>query len=333
MNTSDNYPVAIALSEQTLTILEQYQVPPTPINFSVIYHYLSNKHPEMTSYIDEHISWHGSLDAVFIESVFLTYFSNINQFEESLLLPFELALSSTIDKLERQVSNEVAITENFKKMDRVLANSANDHALQPLIKLINTTLVSSQHQRNQLTKELAKTYKEVSVLKTQLKTSQEQAIRDSLTGLYNRRGCDEKLKQLDDDLEHCSLAIDIDHFKKINDNFGHTVGDQVIKCVASTISQHLGVNDFAARYGGEEFMVVIANKTINEAKAVAEKIRVAISQLRLKHKKSNSYLPTISISIGIAQYQQTLGWKSVFEHADSALYRAKDAGRNCCVVL
>ena len=75
----------------------------------------------------------------------------------------------------------------------------------------------------------------------------------------NRRGCDEKLQNLSHDDTHCSLAIDIDHFKKVNDTFGHFIGDKVIQRIAKTIQSHIGEQDLAVRFGGEEFVVVMAN--------------------------------------------------------------------------
>jgi diguanylate cyclase len=333
MNTHDTYPSAVKLSEETIKFLSNYEVAPTPINFSVIYYYLSKRDEKMNLLLDEYISWNGSLDAVFIESLFLEFFSNSEDVEKVFFTPFENSLTSTMEHLERQVINGEQIAKNFKKADRVLANSEQANSLKPLVSFINSTLVDSQQQHNDLTCELEKTYKQVNQLKSQLKASREEAMRDSLTGLYNRRGCEEKLKDLTLESIHSSVSIDIDHFKKFNDAFGHTIGDKVIQRVATTIEEHISSEDFAVRFGGEEFMIVLANKTKDEAKNIAEKIRIAITNLKLKQRKSNTYLPAISISAGIAECQEYQNWKSVFEVADSALYQAKHAGRNCCVVL
>lgn len=333
MNTHDTYSSAVTLSEETIKFLCNYEVSPTPINFSVIYYYLSKKDEKMNLLLDEYISWNGSLDAVFIESLFLEFFSNSEDVEKMFITPFENTLTSTMEQLERQAINGEQIAKNFKKADRVLANSDQASSLKPLVRFINSTLIDSQQQHNDLTSELEKTYNKVNQLKSQLKASREEAMRDSLTGLYNRRGCEEKLKDLALESTHASVSIDIDHFKKFNDEFGHAIGDKVIQRVASTIQDHISSTDFAVRFGGEEFMVVLANKTKEEAKNIAEKIRIAITNLKLKQKKSNTYLPSISISAGVAEYQEYQNWKSVFEVADSALYQAKHAGRNCCVVL
>ncbi|MDG1751197.1 MAG: GGDEF domain-containing protein, partial [Thalassotalea sp.] len=123
MNTLDNYPSAVKLSEETIKFLSTYEVAPTPINFSVIYHYLSKKDQKMNQFLDEYISWNGSLDAVFIESLFLEFFSSSEDVEKAFLTPFENTLTSTIEKLELQAINGEQIASNFKKADKVLANS------------------------------------------------------------------------------------------------------------------------------------------------------------------------------------------------------------------
>ena len=150
-------------------------------------------------------------------------------------------------------------------------------------------------------------------------------------GLLNRRGCDDKLQSLDFSGTHSSLAIDIDHFKKINDVFGHFVGDKVIQRIAKTIKSHVSEQDLAVRYGGEEFLVVMTNKSIPEAKKVAENIRLSVAKMKLIQKETNTQLPPISVSIGIAQSGDTHDWTSLFEQADDALYKAKNSGRNRCI--
>lgn len=333
MDTPDNYPSAKSLSKQTLEFLEKYEIAPTPINFSVIYHYLSKKNDELNNAIDEYISWNDTIDAVYIESLFVDYFSNSEQLESTLLTPFENSLSKTIAQLKLQVSNDEKNANDFKKVEQVLTKTSQAESLKPLVSFMSNTLRSTQEQHNKLTEELSTTYKEINKLKSQLKASREEAMRDSLTGLYNRRGCDERLKDLDLEQVHSSIAIDIDHFKQFNDNFGHAIGDKVIQKVASTIQENISTNDFAVRTGGEEFMVVFDSKNKHEAKVTAEKIRESISSLKLRQKKSQEYLPQISISVGIAEYQHDQSWKTVFEMADSALFQAKNAGRNCCVAV
>lgn len=332
MNTQDCYEVAAQHSDKTLTFLSSFQLAPTPTNFSVIYHYIAKSIPELNQNIDQQINQYEALDAIFIESLFTTFFSQAEELEKTLLAPFEQSLTNTMEQLKLQVVNGEKIASNFKKADDALAKASDDKSLKNIVNFIDGTLNTSKSQHSQLAKELAETYQQVSQLKSQLKASREEALHDTLTGLLNRRGCEEKLQQFDLEDVHTSLAIDIDHFKKVNDTFGHNIGDKVIQRVATTIQNNIGEDDIAVRYGGEEFVVVIANKAKEEAKDIAENIRIAITQLKLRQRKSNTYLPPISISIGIAENSQQENWQTVFERADNALYKAKDSGRNRCVI-
>ena len=130
---------------------------------------------------------------------------------------------------------------------------------------------------------------------------------------------------------HSTLAIDIDHFKAINDKFGHFIGDKVIQRIAKTIKENTHEADIAVRFGGEEFVVVMSHKTLYEAKQIAEDIRDSISKMKLIQRETNTYLPPISVSIGVAQNINTKNWLELFEQADKALYQAKNEGRNRCI--
>ena len=132
---------------------------------------------------------------------------------------------------------------------------------------------------------------------------------------------------------HSSLVIDIDHFKEINDTFGHFIGDKVIQRIAKVIKDCVRETDLAVRFGGEEFVVVLVNQTLKEARKAAERIRLAITELKLMQRQSNTCLPPISVSIGIAQADNDHNWTSLFKRADKALYQAKNSGRNRCVSI
>tara|TARA_B110000881_G_scaffold174527_1_gene158901 strand:+ start:107 stop:667 length:561 start_codon:yes stop_codon:yes gene_type:complete len=179
--------------------------------------------------------------------------------------------------------------------------------------------------------ELSQINAEITHLKEELEKYQNETLLDPLTGLLNRRGCTEKLKHLSINDRHSSLFIDIDHFKGVNDKFGQLIGDKVLQLIAKIIKKHITGSDLAVRHGGEEFLVVMANKSINEAKDIAEKIRVAASNMKLVQRDTSICLPPISVSIGLAENHGAKDWSSFFEEADGALGKAKAAGRNQCV--
>ncbi|PCI49244.1 MAG: hypothetical protein COB51_04375 [Moraxellaceae bacterium] len=157
------------------------------------------------------------------------------------------------------------------------------------------------------------------------------ATRDPLTDLLNRRSLFEGFESLlaesrEEESELSCIMVDIDHFKAVNDNFGHAVGDKVIKVVASILSETARQEDLVGRFGGEEFVVVLPGMNINEAAAVGERIRQVIEGI-----DGNSFpgLPSITSSFGVSRITPDVaGTNELLELADKALYVAKESGRN-----
>jgi diguanylate cyclase len=331
MSLDENYQVTSNFSELTHDFLSSHLIAPTPVNYSVIYLYISNENELLTAAIDKKLHQGELITTDFIADLFKRYVSFSQQVENTVLSPFEETLNKTLDQIGKQVINEVNATNNLQKLDKVLTNTTHHKSLEQIVSYLFNTINNTKAQHQELSKKLSSTQNEMNQLKSKLASSRQEALVDSLTGLLNRRGCDDKLQDLDFEKTHSSLAIDIDHFKKVNDDFGHFVGDKVIQRIAKTIQSHVSEHDLAVRFGGEEFLVIMNNKSIVEAQKVAENIRISVSKLKLVQKETNTPLPPISVSIGIAQNSNTPNWTSLFEQADNALYQAKNSGRNCCI--
>ncbi len=331
MSFEDNYQVTSKFSEHTHDFLSSHLIAPTPVNYSVVYLYISNENEMLSAAIDKKLQQGELITADFMADLFKRYVSLSQQVENTVLAPFELTLSKTLEQISKQMSNEDKAVNNLQKLDEILAKSKNNTSMDNIVSYLFNTINSTKSQHEALSQKLSTTQTEINQLKDKLASSRQEALVDSLTGLLNRRGCDEKLQKLNHDDTHSSLAIDIDHFKKVNDTFGHFIGDKVIQRIAKTIKSHIGEQDLAVRFGGEEFVVVMANTPITEAKNIAESIRLSISKLKLKQRDTNTYLPPISVSIGIAQNDNISDWPTLFEQADNALYQAKNSGRNRCI--
>lgn len=157
------------------------------------------------------------------------------------------------------------------------------------------------------------------------------AITDGLTGLFNHRHFQEKLSQEVSRLERLSdpislLIIDIDHFKKVNDTYGHPAGDAVLKDVAQIIKKTIRNIDIPARYGGEEFGIILLGTGVRGAVKMAERLRKAVMNAPFSAEKKTFH---VTVSIGISTYSEDVKGKEDFvERADRALYQAKNNGRN-----
>ncbi len=158
-----------------------------------------------------------------------------------------------------------------------------------------------------------------------------QAVTDGLTGLYNRRYFEEFIKNQfaaakRNGKELGLLVIDLDHFKQINDTYGHQAGDKVLRAVSLTIRNTVRAMDLAARYGGEEMAVVIPETGEAGSRILAEKIRSAIAALKIDY---NGQLIKVTASIGVGQYSQSMGSEELLvKQADLNVYQAKKDGRN-----
>jgi diguanylate cyclase len=174
---------------------------------------------------------------------------------------------------------------------------------------------------------------EINSLHDRLESALEEALSDPLTGLINRKGLSNTIENIFLSVEASHsfpslLMLDIDHFKKINDTFGHPLGDRVIKVVADILKNQIKGKDMAARYGGEEFCILLPETELTDAIKVAENIRQVVEDTRIKRASDNQEICRMTISIGVAHYQPNHSISDWFEKADSALYRSKNEGRN-----
>lgn len=167
------------------------------------------------------------------------------------------------------------------------------------------------------------------------------ATLDALTGFYNRRQLEERIKQEVSNAKRqkaplCGIMTDVDFFKNVNDTYGHAVGDLVLKTIAKVIRSQLREYDIAGRYGGEEFSILLPFTRIDEAKMVAERLRQTIEEKVIDISKVNaeSDVKTIGVtlSLGIYEMQDDDDDEDLLKKADKALYQAKNTGRNKVVV-
>jgi diguanylate cyclase (GGDEF)-like protein/PAS domain S-box-containing protein len=164
------------------------------------------------------------------------------------------------------------------------------------------------------------------------------ALTDGLTGIFNRRAFDESLERewkrtLREGSQISLLLLDIDHFKRFNDLYGHQVGDDCLRAVTAAIRGAVRATDIVARYGGEEIAVILPSTYTSGAVEVAEKVRFAIAALRLGHEDNPEAESSVTVSIGVATALARQGGtirmpESLLLAADNAMYKAKHEGRN-----
>ncbi len=242
--------------------------------------------------------------------------------------------------LNRQFVNIKDTTQRAQELDS-LKNATGEHLDRLMIQLLEHKQLEDEHQRQAqeqitlMTQKLKTLETETENLRIKLKIEHDRAMSDALTGLPNRLAYKDRME-----LEFnrwrryrapLSLAIwDIDHFKRINDEYGHKAGDKTLALVAQLLLTNCRDTDFVARYGGEEFVMLMPNTEASQALEMAENIRAMIQRCGFN---SNGEDINLTLCCGISEFIDGDHHDDVFVRADHALYQAKQSGRNQCAVF
>jgi two-component system, cell cycle response regulator len=213
---------------------------------------------------------------------------------------------------------------DYERVTRGLDLGANDYLLHPIDPVEIQVRVQNQVRYCRSYKQLRQNYEQSLSL----------ALTDALTGSFNRRYFDHHLPRLMHNAVTSNrslslLVVDVDHFKRINDGFGHSAGDTVLKELAARLLFNLRPSDFVTRYGGEEFVVVLPEADSDTAQAIANRL---LQLINLTPFMLKDVAHTITISIGVATMRDQETPAALFQRADGATYGAKQAGRNRVVI-
>ena len=320
------------LLKNAIAFIGTHRLTANPVNYSVCYEYLLNSHVSLKTEIDQAISEKIPLTDKMMEKWHDAYLADNGH---AAIKKSQADLIEVITKLYESTSVAEASVIQFDSIlrdsEKELTNSTN-----PLEALVAHLLVSTRNMQSSMEimkQQINESKLEINFLQERLERVAEEAMSDSLTGLTNRKGLSKALEQAlmlsgERKAYPCLLMLDIDHFKKINDTFGHLFGDRVIKVVADTLKNQIKGKDTAARYGGEEFCVLLPDTKLSDGAKVAETIRTAVEKTRIKRSSDNQEICRMTISVGVACYQPNESISSLFERADNALYQSKNLGRN-----
>jgi diguanylate cyclase (GGDEF)-like protein len=228
----------------------------------------------------------------------------------------------TIEGMQKHIKDNVFL----------MSSIMNDYAeTQNQIHLNNESTISD------LSYKVSTTANFVEELESKLNIAEESILVDELTTIGNRKGYVEAINKerktwSTSKLPLTLMLVDADKFKRINDTFGHNVGDQVLKCIGQTLKKQIRSTDYVARYGGEEFVIIMPATDLKEAVLLAKKIKKVINSLKFELRTKDKVL-SITCSFGLATFtERRSNTTDVFIAADKALYKAKENGRNTIVV-
>ena len=231
-----------------------------------------------------------------------------------------IEVSTSIDDIKSMIQQRLGHISEHMNQFREREEKRNDEAQQRIEQLNNKL----QHLDS-----------ESSALRDRMKKTREASMRDRLTGLFNRTAYEEKLGEefarWKRYLEPLTLAVfDIDHFKRINDTYGHQAGDKALRTIAQLLLNKTRETDIIARYGGEEFVMLMPGTKAQEALVVAEKLRDEVQNCGFHYKNTSV---VVTISCGISEFLGEDTPSEVFARADKALYQCKENGRNQCRIF
>lgn len=328
MNHRHSVQQASIIANKCMEFLQKYDLPTTPVNYSVAYELVLGKNDSLVQAVKD-LADKDLLDAFRFKELYQTHIEPNHDLQDKMLDP----LAHVLGSMMAYSAASARSTETYQcelEQGQQLESASNP---QEIIAALAKATHRVSAEQSALSQRLTEAEKEVRALKTNLEQLEIEAITDPLSELSNRKGLEKTLEE--EPMSHavnCLGIFDIDHFKKINDNYGHNFGDYVIRQVAREIKNHIRGADIAVRWGGEEFLLVLRDTDLKGATFVGNKIREAIRGLRWKNTRTGEQLPAVTISGGLAQVEpgETSFSKldSVVERADSCLYRAKQGGRN-----
>lgn len=307
-------------AEEAIRFLDKHMLDPTPSNYGFAYLYLTGVNSTLRK----------SVDGLIYDGVRLSQQDVDDLMGAASSGAAATAASLMDDQSERLRHQALAFAEiaaaalrDTGDFSRDLSQGMNELATGGNIMTVVRAMIA---RTAEVERKLAETTRETERLREDLEAARDDAARDALTNLPNRRAIDREMQTLLDKGARITVAFcDVDHFKDINDRFGHAVGDRVLKAVAETLQDVLQPH-VVARFGGEEFVALLADIDGDTAFAMVERAREAVASRNFRVRDTDEMIGQVTFSAGIAS---TLTDPSeALREADHSLYEAKNSGRN-----
>lgn len=319
--------------KQTIPLLLKHKIAAIPTNYALWYTYATGQCNELNAELDKMAANQRPLSSTRAQELHRMYLADQ---QEVSTWQLRQSLEAMLIELTQSLTDTRSDTHSFKKtMDTCLTDlekvEREGWSVEEVMTLVREMVRETQQiKRSTLdfTASLASAEKEIDQLRRQLAESQKDALYDGLTGLYNRRVLDEDIAAMETDQGVCLIMIDIDHFKSINDQYGHQMGDRVLKAIAKRLRDACRENAVPYRFGGEEFSVLMTASKLSQAIHQAESMRRTMEKVSVIDRRTGKTLDGITASFGVAEYHKNMRRSDLLEQADKLLYEAKRLGRN-----
>lgn len=326
---------SVVVLKKVIPLMMKYNMPVSPNNYALWYTYVLKTNPKLNQEIDEALAGEEQLSGHRIDNLYEKHLQSDEHMQSQIV-------SESVEDLTNSISQSIDFTQqDTQKFEQAMSsaheelngmNSSSVRAEQ-ISGFVGELISKSMEMRDNakgFSESLNNAQEEIKQLRAKLESSRQEALKDELTGAYNRRAFNEALERFvsTENFDSALIMCDIDHFKSFNDTHGHQLGDQVLKVVAARLSKFSGIKASTYRYGGEEFAILVEEGGLKMAEKLAEQLRFAIERLTIKDKKSQKQVAKITCSFGIAQLCPEINSFNWVELADERLYQAKATGRN-----
>lgn len=324
-------------ASEALRVMKTRNVSPTPKHYGVFYAYAAGQPSELIKEID----LLGAQNVPFTDELLdKLYNDHLGGTQNRAVQDAAAGAKRILAEMVHSIAAFTGTTHNISQEIQQKIADAPDPMSEESIKLMAKSVVDGaltmMSSSESVAMQLAGAQNEIAALRENLAKATTESERDFLTGTYNRKAFDKRLhdaaeEAMKSDSELTLIMIDIDHFKKFNDNFGHLIGDEVLKIVSRALTDSVKGIDTVARYGGEEFAIILPRTPIGGGMIVAEQIRKLIAGREFKNRATGEHYGVITMSAGVAAFR-THGIDdsptALIKRADEAMYRSKNAGRN-----
>jgi len=317
-----------------LTYISKYNLPANPVNYTVWYEYVSGKNMKLKKAIDTSLDADRPINAENVETLYQKYVADGDRIVISkLLTKIALMLKDITGHVLETEGDLAGHGKNLSDLAHQVGEAQDYQGIKTIVDqmILETKDLVDSGKRLQTRMKISSD--DLKQLQQELEKSQQEAQTDVLTSLFNKRGFEkrfelERIRAKQNETPFSIIMVDIDHFKKVNDTYGHLVGDSLLRSIANLLKNHLRKNDIASRYGGEEFLILLPETGIAGAAAAAEKIRDTLSTKEWRLKETGKSMGKITVSMGIALYKLNEPEEALIKRADDALYLAKNNGRD-----
>lgn len=315
--------------------IRKEKLAPTPDIFELWYVYYSGQSPELSRAIEILIANKQKITDERCKELYQRFLAEARD-EEAVRRAGD-QINTTIKSVTGVVRDvKSATTEYSTKLGGVSDKIEGIQDAGELKEILNTVMTDTETmlaQNRRLEEQLDKSSEVMEELQRDLENVRREALTDGLTGLANRKLFDAEIKRVAQEAAEKGgifslLMVDIDHFKSFNDNFGHQIGDQVLRLVARTLTDGVKGRDIATRYGGEEFAIILPDTPLHAGVLVGDALRRTVATKDVINRNTGEKLSRITMSVGVAEFNPGEDVQELIERADAALYTAKHNGRN-----